>query len=131
ELRLAKALNSSKLYKAVLQKKLLAELPYLAPEQTAPGGFVDHLADLYSLGAVVYTVLTGQPPFNADTPEETITQIREAKVVKPNKLQKAIPIVFEAMIVKLLAKRQEDRYQSADVLLADLEPVAKEHKVEG
>ena len=51
--------------------KLLAEMPYLSPEQVDPNAFVDHLSDIYSLGAVVYARLTGQPPFKGADPEET------------------------------------------------------------
>jgi hypothetical protein len=129
DLMLTEALAGSKLHKAVGEKKRLAELPYLAPEQTEPGAFVDHLADLYALGAVVYTLLTAQPPFAGDSPAETLARIREGKLVKPSKYQRGLPGPFEAVVLKLLARHQEDRYQTAAELLADLEPIVKEHQI--
>jgi serine/threonine-protein kinase len=125
----SQALEGSRLGQAIAAAKQFAELPFLAPEQTQPGAFVDRLADLYGLGAVVYTLLTGQPPFSADSHEELLAQVREGLVVRPSKYQRRIPPPFEAAVMKLLAKRQEDRYQTAAELLADVEPLAKEHGV--
>src|SRR5262249_54228436 len=71
DLFLEKALDGSSLQQMRLEDKLLAEMPYLSPEQINAGAFVDHLTDMYSLGAVVYARLTGQPPFQGTTPEET------------------------------------------------------------
>src|SRR5262249_28267775 len=61
DLMLAKALEGSKLELAIAEKKLRVELPYMAPEQTRSETLVDHLTDLYSVGAVVYLLLVGQP----------------------------------------------------------------------
>src|SRR5262245_37082721 len=129
-LMLDKALEGSKLQQAILEKKLLAELPYLAPEQTDPKAFVDNLADLYGLGAVAYTLLTGKPPFSGASPAAIIEQIRRAPVVRPAAHQKGIPAAFEAVVLKLMAKHQEDRYQTAADLVAAVEAIAKEHQIE-
>ncbi len=128
DLMLAQSLEGSRLQAAVAEKKLLAELPWMAPEQADPKAFVDHLADLYGLGAVVYTLLTGQPPFAAASPAETIQLIHTAQVVRPTALRREVPAPFEAVVLKLLARRQEDRYQSAAEVLADLQGIAKEHE---
>jgi hypothetical protein len=129
DLMLAQSLEGSRLQAAVAEKKLLAELPWMAPEQVDPKAFVDHLADLYGLGAVVYTLLTGQPPFAASSPAETIERIHTAQVVRPTALQRDVPASFERVVLKLLARRQEDRYQSAAELLADLQEIAQEHEI--
>jgi serine/threonine-protein kinase len=132
DVMLDKALEGSKLQSAVLEKKLLAELPYLAPEQTDPKAFVDDLADLYSVGAVAYLLLTGRAPFAGSSPAEIIEQVRKAPVVRPSLLKGAspCPAAFEAVVLKLLAKHQEDRYQKAAELQADVEAVAKEQGLE-
>ena len=129
DLMLAQSLEGSRLQAAVAERKLLAELPWMAPEQVDPKAFVDHLADLYGLGAVVYTLLTGQPPFAAASPAETIERIHTAQVARPTALQREVPASFERVVLKLLARRQEDRYQSAAELLADLQEIAQEHEI--
>lgn len=130
DLMLGKALEGSRLQESILEKKLLAELPYLAPEQTSSDTFVDHLADLYGLGALLWTLLTGQPPFEGDSPAEIIEQIRTANVVRPSKFQKGIPAAFEEVVLKLMARNQEDRISSATELLGTVEEIAQEHEVE-
>jgi hypothetical protein len=129
DLRLAQALDGSRHQQAFLEKKLLAELPYLAPEQTESNAFVDHLADLYSLGAVLYGLLTGRPPFEGATPEETLALVAESQPVRPGRYQKGIPGAFEGVVLKLLSKHQEDRYQTAGQLLADVEPILRDNDV--
>jgi serine/threonine protein kinase len=129
DLRQAQSLEGSRLQAAIAEKKRSAELPWMAPEQVDPKAFVDHLADLYGLGAVVYTLLTGQPPFAAASPEETIKLIHTAQVVRPTALQREVPASFEGVVLKLLARHQEDRYQSAAELLADLQGIAQEHEI--
>jgi pSer/pThr/pTyr-binding forkhead associated (FHA) protein len=129
DLLLGRALEGSQLAEAVAEKKLSAELAYLAPEQTELGAYVDHLADLYNLGAVVYTVLTGEPPFSGSSHEEILHQVCTAAPIRPTTHQHGIPTPFEAIVLKLLAKHQEDRYQSAAHLLADVEVIAAQHEV--
>jgi hypothetical protein len=73
----------------------------------------------------VYAVLTGRPPFEGPTPGETLVKIRGAELVRPKKHQLAIPDLFEGVVVRLLARRPDDRYPTATALLADLEKVAK------
>lgn len=129
DLRVAQALEGSQLQRAVLEKKLLAELPYLAPEQAEPGAFVDDLADLYAIGAVAYALVTGRPPATGKTPADILDQIREGRVVKPSSVYKKVPAEFDRVVMKLLARHQEDRYPTAGALLADLEPIAAAHDI--
>jgi serine/threonine protein kinase len=129
DLVLNQALEGSGLQKAILGKKLLDELPYMPPEQTDPHDPVTPAADIYSLGAVLYLLLTGQPPFQGPTPRDVLVQIREGKVVRPSKLQKGIPGPFETLVLKMLARRPEDRFPSALELLADVETIAYAHGI--
>ena len=76
DLMLGSVLERSRLGAAVEETRPLAELGYLAPEQAEPGVFVDELSDLYGLGAVVFALLTGRPPFVGDTADEILAQVR-------------------------------------------------------
>lgn len=128
---IGKALEGSKLLNEALEPKLLAELPYLAPEQTQTGAFVDQLSDIYSLGTVIYHLLTGQPPFQGQSVEETIALIQDpGPPTKPRKLQKGIPEALERVVLHMLIKHQEDRFQTAAELVAALEQVGSQHGVE-
>jgi pSer/pThr/pTyr-binding forkhead associated (FHA) protein len=129
DLMLNHGLEGSRLQKAILGKKLLSELPYLAPEQTDPHDPVTPAADVYALGGVMYAMLTGQPPYVGDTPTEVRAAIREGRLVKPSKLQKGIPPELEAVVLKMLARRPENRYPSAAELLAAVEAIAHEHGI--
>jgi serine/threonine protein kinase len=130
DLMLAKALEGSALQSVMVEGKLLAELPYLSPEQADPdSAYVDSLSDIYSLGAVVYARLTGVPPFQGANPEETLALIHGGALVKPRHHQPDIPEAFEAVVLKMLSRHQEDRYQTTEELLADLQRIAEEEEV--
>jgi pSer/pThr/pTyr-binding forkhead associated (FHA) protein len=127
---LDKALEGSKLQAASMKAKLVAEMGYLAPEQTDPGAYVDHLADIYGLGALMYARMTCQPPFKGQTPEETLKMIRKAKLVPPTEHQEAIPEELEGVVMKMLARHQEDRYARMGDALSELETIAEEQEGE-
>jgi serine/threonine protein kinase len=129
DLMLAQALEGSALQAQVAEAKLLAELPYMSPEQTDPAAYVDSLSDIYSLGAVVYARLTGRPPFHGDTPEETIAQIHEGKLVRPRKVQGDIPDALERVVMNMLARQQENRSADLGELLKVLEQIAEQEEV--
>jgi pSer/pThr/pTyr-binding forkhead associated (FHA) protein len=129
DLRLSQALNGSKLQRGYAEKKLAAELPYLAPELADPGAFVDELADLYSVGAIAYALIAGRPPFSGKSTEERAREGREARPARPSSYYKKVPAAFDGVVLKLLAYRQEDRYPTATALLRDLAPVVQEHDI--
>jgi hypothetical protein len=126
---LDKALEGSRLQKVLLDDRLLPELPFRAPEQLEAGVTVDHRADLYALGAVLYALLTGLPPYSGATPREVLGQIREGKPVKPTKILRETPAPFETAVLKMMARHPEDRYQTATEMLADVEPIAHMHEI--
>jgi pSer/pThr/pTyr-binding forkhead associated (FHA) protein len=129
DLMLGRALLGSRLQNVILPKKLLAEAVFLAPEQTLPQGSVDPRTDIYALGVIAYTMLTGQPPFAGSSLREITAQIREAPVTKPSKQQPGIPLLFEAVVLKMMARRREDRFQSAAEVMSYVEPLAEEHGI--
>ncbi|WP_437711811.1 AAA family ATPase [Sorangium sp. So ce448] len=97
-------------------------LPYVSPEQTGRmNRGVDHRTDLYALGVLLYQMLTGQRPFEAPDPMELIHAHLALAPAPPSRLDPAIPEAISGVVLKLLAKNAEDRYQSAEGLLADLE----------
>jgi serine/threonine-protein kinase len=126
DLMLAKALEGTQSEQITRTGELVGDIVYMAPERTrGVQGNVDGRSDIYGLGATVYALLTGRPPFDAGSLPETIMQIRNAPPVNPRKFQLSIPDMFEGVVLKMLAKRPEDRYQTAASLLSELERVAK------
>jgi eukaryotic-like serine/threonine-protein kinase len=97
---------------------------YLSPEQ-AKGGEVDPRSDLYSLGIVLYELLTGKTPFEGETPVEIAMKHLSTAPKPPSKLRADIPRELDMVVLRALAKNPDDRYQSADEMEADLERVAR------
>jgi serine/threonine protein kinase len=123
DLMLAKALEGVMAKDVTKPGELLGDVAYMAPERTRGAGGVDGRSDLYGLGATAYAVLTGRPPFSALGLPELVMKIRSADPEPPKKFQLSIPDLFQGTVLKLLAKRPEDRYQTASELLADLKRV--------
>ena len=97
---------------------------YLSPEQ-ARGGEVDPRSDLYSLGVVLYELLTGKTPFDGDTPVEIAMKHLSNAPKPPSKLRPEVPPQLDKVVLRALAKNPDERYQSADEMEADLERVAR------
>jgi serine/threonine protein kinase/Tfp pilus assembly protein PilF len=97
---------------------------YMSPEQVE-GKEVDQRSDIYSLGIILYEMLTGQVPFEGDTPF-TIGVKQKSEIPKdPKELNALIPQDLSRLVLKCLEKDKERRYQSADELRADLEKIEK------
>src|SRR2546421_5020644 len=93
---------------------------YLSPEQ-ARGTEVDQRSDLYSLGVVLYELLTGQTPFDGDTPVEIAMKHLSATPRPPSQIRRDVPRDLDMVVMRALAKDRGARYQSADEMEADLE----------
>ncbi|HXG11732.1 MAG TPA: serine/threonine-protein kinase [Gemmataceae bacterium] len=126
DLMLAKALEGTLAYQITRPGELVGDVNYMSPERTrSQSAEVDSRSDLFSLGATVYALLTGKPPFAGQTLVETVSKIRNAEPVRPTKVQLSIPGLFEGVVLRLLAKRPEERYQTAAELLDELERVGR------
>ena len=97
-------------------------LAYISPEQTGRmNRDLDYRTDLYSLGITFYEMLTGELPFNSTDPLELIHSHIAVTPVPPHQLNNEVPQMVSSIVMKLLAKNAEDRYQSAFGVKADLE----------
>jgi serine/threonine protein kinase len=125
DLMLAKALEGTQAEQITRPGQLIGDIVYMSPERTHGSGDVDCRSDMYSLGATIYALLTGRPPFEGGTLPEAVHKIRNETPVRPKKFQLGIPDYFEDAVMKLLAKAPAERFQSPRELLAQLDRITK------
>ena len=98
---------------------IVGSVHYFSPEQ-ARGGYVDEKSDIYSLGIVMYEMLTGQVPFDGDNPVSIALQHINSEMVPPSQLVSGVPPALEHIIMKCCDKYPVNRYASADDLIEAL-----------
>ncbi len=97
----------------------IGSVHYFSPEQ-ARGGVTDAKSDIYSLGIVMYEMLTGKVPFDGESHVSIAIKHIQEKPVSPKEYNVAVPLAVEAIVMKAMEKMQENRYESASAMLADL-----------
>ena len=108
---------------------LMGTLNYIAPEQGLEGQS-DARSDIYSLGIVLYEMLTQRTPFDADTPLAILMKHLRDPLPLPHKVNPDVPEPLERVVLKALAKAPEDRYQSAEEMARALRQAAQEADIE-
>ena len=111
-----------------LTKEALGSVHYISPEQ-AKGGRVDNRSDLYSLGVVMYEMMTGRAPYDGDSPVAVAIQHINGGAVMPSVLNPNIPGGLAQIIMKCMATDPGQRYNSATALLYDLEELRKNPEI--
>jgi len=97
---------------------------YMSPEQAAADPLIDHRSDIYAVGVMAYEMLTGRPPFTGATPQQVLAAHVTEAPDPVSKRRQAISPALEQIVMRCLAKRPADRYQTAEELLHALEAQA-------
>lgn len=98
---------------------VIGSVHYFSPEQ-ARGGYTDEKSDIYSLGIVMYEMITGKVPYEGDSPISVALKHIEGEIQPPREVDSTVPVGLEKVIMKCVQKNQFDRYKSARDLLYDL-----------
>ena len=117
---IARVMNKSN----TLTKEALGSVHYISPEQ-AKGGHTDNRSDLYSLGVVMYEMMTGRPPYDGESAVAVAIQHINGGAAAPSVLNQNIPGGLEQIIMKAMALEIRDRYVSATEMLQDMEEFRK------
>lgn len=111
---IAKATSSN-----TISSDVMGSVHYASPEQ-ARNGFVDGRSDIYSLGIVMFEMVTGRVPFDGETTVAVALQHLQEEIARPSKYAPDLPISFEKIILKCTQKTPDRRYQTIEELLADI-----------
>lgn len=123
DLTLGEALRGTLTETITRPGQLVGDVEFMAPERTRNVASVDIRADVYSLGATVYALLTGRYLFEGADLPDVIAKIRTANPVRPSRYNNRVSAEFEASVLKMIAKKPEDRYQTPQDLLSDLDSI--------
>jgi serine/threonine protein kinase len=119
---IARAVTSSTI---TMVGSTIGSVHYFSPEQ-ARGGYIDEKSDLYSLGIIMYEMITGKMPFDGESPVAIALKHIQDKPIQPIDLNKDIPRALNDIIMKAIKKEQSGRYQTATEMSEDLYRVFKE-----
>ncbi len=126
DLMLAKAVRGILAKRLTQAGELVGDVVYMSPERTYGSQGIDGRSDIYSLGATVYDLLTGRPPYQGQTSADTMTLIRKGELVKPSNWLPTLSFRFEEVLLRMLARKPADRFQTAGELVVELERVCEQ-----
>ena len=126
---IAKAISTTTIVDGT-SETIMGSVHYFSPEQ-ARGGYVDEKSDIYSLGIVMYEMLTGQVPFDADNPVSVALMHINEPITPPSKLVDGIPPGLEKIVMKATDKFQSNRFKSAEELIEALDDIDLVSRVVG
>ncbi len=125
---LSKSQNLTSIQKDITQSGIALGTPaYMSPEQLADSSSVDKRADIYSMGVMLYEMLTGTKPYAGDMAPETIAKIKKGKYIPPQKLDKNIPFVARRIIKKMMNPNPKRRYQSIESVIKQIKKYLKKY----
>lgn len=99
-------------------------LPYQSPEQTLASPYMDWKSDSYSVGATIYALLVGHPPFSGNVPAQVMLDIQQEYPPRPARNHPGLPNAFEELVMKLLEKRPDSRFRDPTNLIEQIEIAA-------
>lgn len=111
---------SVKLHQTVAGQ-IKGKMLYMSPEQSKGSKDIDSRADIYSLGCVLFEMITGKKLFMAESEMAVLEKVQKGKIIKPSKLNPDVPSQLESIVLKALKPRPSDRYQSALEMRKELE----------
>ncbi len=114
--------------KSLEEKEAIGSVHYVSPEQ-ARGEYTDEKSDIYSVGVVLYEMLTGKMPFEADDEDNVALMQVQNEAVKPTMINPSIPLGLEQITLRAMQKSTSDRYQSAAEFLMDLDEFRKNPEI--
>ena len=108
---------------------ILGTVYYMSPEQASGKKNIDTRSDLYSLGAMMYELSTGQTPFKGETPLQILLKHMQEEVVPPRQLNPSIPVGLEQIILCAMSKDPAARFQTADEMLGYVKQLQANKKI--
>lgn len=130
DLMLAKALEGTQARQVTAPGQLVGNVAYMSPERVVDSAGLDWRSDQYGLGATVFALLTGQPPFQSPSLPELVRAIRDQTPTIPKEVADEIAPSFQEAVLKMLSKSPEDRFNYPSSMLRRLNEIGEEHHVD-
>ena len=130
DLMLAKALEGTQANQVTAPGQLIGNVSYMSPERIADTSSLDWRSDQYGLGATIFALLTGNPPFQSNGLVELVKQIRTADPAFPDDVRGDTPERFTDAVLKMLAKSPADRFAYPSELISELDEIGKQGDVD-